>query len=309
MKKLLFPFFSILLLTSFIFANEHLSQLRQALEKEKTMEWMGKQRYTLVTKGGFFTSEAILKKAKPDKTRLEFLSPPPFAGYVMVWKGESGAIIPPRGKGMPFPRIAPMGDVSEIHIELLSKSAKVSLKGEEKIIGRIAKVFLIEPIYVKGGFLKIWVDKETNIRLKTERYSPQGKLISSVALLSLQLNPPLDEKEFEVPMPMIKLRDYSPEELQNILPFRPLIPSYLPPGYTILHFRPLFVGRQRAVIIHLTDGLNPITIMETPKPWKRPPFPGHYEQGVAFLEVKELAVVLMGNVDREVLEKIGLSLK
>lgn len=308
MRPRLFALNVILLLSALLFASEHLVKLRQALEKEKETEFIAKQRFMIITPRGWHTSEAILKKARPDKIRLEFLSSP-FAGYVMVLRGENGAIIPPKGKGMSFPTIAPFGDMMEINFELLSRSAKVSLRGEEKVIGRTAQVFLIEPANVKGGFLKIWVDKETGVRLKTELYSPQGKLISIVALLSLKLNPSFDKKEFEVPFPLVKLKNYTPEELHNILGFRPLIPSYLPPGYTILHCRPLFAGKHRAAIIHLTDGLNPITIMETPYRWGHPSFPGQNVEGFVFIKVKNYNVVLMGNVDKKVLEKIGLSLR
>ncbi len=309
MRQGKFWLFVLLLFTTLALSQNPLSQLRQALEKEKKMEWQGKQVYSLYTKVGVLRFEVVLKKAQPDKTRLEFLSPPTFTGYVMVWERESVAIIPPKGKKTHFLYFAPGESMEDIHKELLFKSAKVNLRGEEQIIGRTAKIFLIEPTYVKGGYLKVWVDKETGIRLKTERYSPQGKLISSVALLSLQLNPTFEEKEFEVPRPLVKPRDYTPEELKRLLGFLPLLPSYLPPGYTLLHIRPLFAGRQRAAIIHLTDGLNPITIMETIHPWRHPPLFGHYEQEVVLLRIKEYSVALMGNVAREVLEKIGLSLK
>lgn len=297
----LFPFLALSL--------QPLSQLRQLLEKEKSTRWMGRQLYSLTTRRGVLKIEAIVKSANSDKTRLEFIAPSPFAGYVMIWKEESGVIIPPRGKRMPLPRFAPAEDMRGLHIELLSKSAKVSLKGEEKLLGRTAKVFLIEPAYVKGGYLKLWIDKETGIRLKTERYSPQGKLVSMVYLLSLQLNPPLKEKEFAVPKYAIDSQNYSPKKLQHILGFRVLLPSYLPPGYTVLHIRPLLVGKQRAVTIHLTDGLNPITIMEVPHPWKHPPLGSGYEQELVSLTVKGYGVVLTGNVDRKVLKNIGLSLE
>lgn len=307
-RHILLPF-TLLMLVVVALSVDPLSQLRELLAKERKVNWMGKQIYILATRRGSVRLEAILKKARPNKIRLEFLYPSSFAGYAMVLEGEKGAIIAPKGRKMLLPPLAPLGNI-DIHIELLSNSAKVSLKGEEKIIGRTAEVFLIEPAYVKGGYLKIWVDKQTGIRLKTERYSPKGKLLSSITLLSLQLNPSFeDEEEFEVPAPLVKPRDYSPEELQHILHFRPLLPSYLPPGYTILHLRPLFAGRQRAAVIHLTDGLNPITIMETPHIWKHPPLFNHYEQEIVTLFVKGLSVALTGNVERDVLEKIGLSLR
>jgi len=309
-RHILLPF-TLLMLVVVALSVDPLSQLRQLLAKERKVNWMGKQIYILATRRGSIRFEAILKKARPNKIRLEFLSPPSFAGYAMVWEGEKGAIIPPEGKKKLLPPLAPVDKIMDMHLELLSKSAKVKLEGEQKILGRTAAIFLIEPAYVKGGYLKIWVDKQTGIRLKTERYSPKGKLLSSITLLSLQLNPSFEdeEEEFEVPAPLVKPRDYSPEELQHILHFRPLLPSYLPPGYTILHLRPLFAGRQRAAVIHLTDGLNPITIMETPHIWKHPPLFNHYEQEIITLFVKGLSVALTGNVERDVLEKIGLSLR
>lgn len=309
MRQRVIPLLAIYLFANLALSLDPLSQLRQALKKEQATEWMGRQHYAIAAEKGFLHLEAIVKNGRSNKVRLEFLSPPSFAGYVMVWKEESGFIMPAKGKGMPLPYLAPAEDMRDINLELLSQSAKVSLKGEEKILGRTAQIFLIEPAYVKGGYLKIWLDKDTGIRLKMERYSPKGKLLSTISLLSLQLNPSLKEEEFTTPNPIAKAKNYSLEELQDILHFRPLLPSYLPRGYAIVRIYPLSVGKQKAAIIHLTDGLNPITIMETPHPLRQPSSPSTYEQETITLRVKGYGVALMGNVDKEVLEKIGLSLK
>ncbi|MBC7328842.1 hypothetical protein H5T88_00630 [bacterium] len=270
---------------------------------------MGRQIQLVYTPKGYLKFEAIIKQAPSGKTRLEFLSPRPFSGYVIVWGEEGGALIPPKRGRMSFPRFVPARDLWDIHLDLLSKSARVSQLGEEKVIGRKASVFLVKPAYVKGGYYKLWVDKATGIRLKTERYSPSGKLLFSISLVSLQLNPSLKEEEFEVPGFRTESRNYSLEEMEKLLHFRPLLPTYIPPGYKILHKRPFMDRRWKGVIIHLTDGLNPITIMETFSPRRHLNAPIPSQPEIVFLNIQGYSVFLTGNVDREVLEKVGRSLK
>jgi outer membrane lipoprotein-sorting protein len=308
MRKLLLVFITV----SFAIVSSSLdsfSLLRQYLEKEKKLSYMGKQMQLVYTPKGYLKFEAIVKQAYPGRTRLEFLSPSPFSGYVMVWGEEGGAVIPPKGARMPFHRPLPERNLTDIHLELLSKSAKISLMGEEKVMERKAIVFLIKPAYVKGGYLKLWVDKETGIRLRTERYSPSGQLLFSISLVSLQLKPSFKEEDFRIPSFGEKPRNYSLEELKNLLRFRPLIPSYIPPGYKIVHQRPFFMGKRRGILIHLTDGLNPITILEAPNLHRHHNLPPPIQQEIVFLKIEGYSIFLTGNVDREVLEKIGYSLR
>ncbi|MBC7327708.1 hypothetical protein H5T87_06300 [bacterium] len=303
-KFFLFPLLAIALT---VFSTDPLSLLIQSLEKERNLQWMGQQVYTVITEKGPLHFKSIVKYNKMGKTRVEFVSPPNFAGYVMILEKDSGVIIGPKGRIIPFPRYLQPDSVANVHIELISKSAKVSLIGEEKISGRSARIFLIKPAFVKGGYLKVWIDKTTGIRLKTERYSPDGKLLSSISLVSLQLNPPLREKEFNLPISPIQTQNYSLEELEKILRFRPLLPSYIPRGYKILHIHPLIAPRQKAILIHLSDGINPITIMESPSRGRY--FKALDEHDTVMIKVKKFLVILKGNVDRKVLEQIGLSMR
>mgnify|MGYP000372965728 CR=1 FL=1 len=301
----------ILILASVIFSlpMDSFSLLRQYLEKEKKSSYMGRQIQLLSTPKGYLKFEAIVKQDSSGKTRLEFLSPPPFSGYVMIWGEEGGAVIPPKRGRMSFRHPFPARDILDIHLELLSKSAKINRLGEEKVMGRRASVFLIKPAYVKGGYLKLWVDKETGIRLRTERYSPSGQLLFSISMVSLQLNPTFKEDEFRISGFREKPRNYSLEELKNLLRFRPLLPSYIPPGYKIVHQSPFFMGKRRGILIHLTDGLNPITILETPHLPGHSNLPSPVQQGIVFLNIEGYSIFLTGNVEREVLEKIGRSLR
>ncbi|MGB9797418.1 MAG: hypothetical protein ACPLSK_02245 [bacterium] len=307
MKRLVLVF-TILTFAISSFSLDAFTLLRQYLEKERKVSYEARQSYLIYTHRGYIKSEAILKKAQGGRTRLEFVSPP-FYGYVMVWGKEGGIVIPPRKGRAPSHLAIPTGDLIDIHLDLLSKSAKVSLEGVEYILGRQARVFLIKPAYVKGGYLKVWVDSETGIRLRTERYFPTGKLLSSISLLNLQIGPRFKKEEFIIPPQKVKPRDYSIEELKEILHFRPLFPSRLPRGYKIVYKSPIFAKGRGGVIIHLTDGLNPITILEIAKKHKLPPMPSPFSQEVVYMTVGKYGVYLTGNVEKEVLEEIGRSLK
>jgi hypothetical protein len=309
MKKL---FSAIILIFAFAIASlpsDSFSLLRQYLEKEEKTSYMGKQIHILYTPKGYHKFEVIVKHDSSDKTRLEFLSPPFFSGYVMVWDEEGGAVIPPRRGRMPFHHPLPPRYLMDIQLDLIWKNAKVTQLGEEKIVGRKASVFLIKPAYVKGGYFKLWVDKETGIRLRTERYSPSGQLLFSLSFVSLQLNPSFNKREFDIPRIGQKPKNYSKEELERLLRFRPLFPTFIPPGYKIVHQRPFFTRKQKGVLIHLTDGLNPITILETPTPHRHPAISFPSQPEIVFLNIQGYSVFLTGNVDREVLEKVGRSLK
>lgn len=296
------------LIVCHLLALDTLSLFRQTWQKGNKYSWKGKQVNIIVTRKGRFTVEGLVKWVSPSKWRIDLTSPPPMRGTVILKRDGGLFILKPRGRHA-FPSPFLLHDALDIHLDLLSKSATVVFLGETKIMGRTALGFLIKPAHVKGGYIKVWLDKATGVRLRTERFSHSGQLLSTTYLASFTLAHSFDdeEEEFNSPFEAPRPKHFSQEEIRQMVGFAPLLPSYLPPGYVILNMSPVRMGKYSALLVHLTDGLNPITIFQTSFPYKSLPPPPYGQQSL-LLNIKGKSVILTGNVDKAVLERIGKSL-
>ncbi len=295
------------LLACHFLALDTFSLFRQTLEKGNKYSWTGEQVNLIVTRKGSFMVKGLVKWASPSKWRIDLTSPPPMRGTAILKREEGLFILKPKGHHAFPPSFLPH-DTLDIHLDLLSKSATVVFLSETKIMGRTALGFLIKPAHIKGGYIKVWLDKATGIRLRTERFSHSGQLLSTTYLASLEPAPSLKKEEFNLPFKAPHPRHFSQEEIRQMVGFAPLLPSYLPPGYAILHMSPLRMGRYSALLIHLTDGLNPITILQTSFPYKTLPPPPYGQQSL-LLNMGGKSIIVTGNVDKVVLERIGKSLR
>ena len=157
------------------------------------------------------------------------------------------------------------------NLELLLTNYTVSRQSDEFILGRPSYVISLIPRYPGNPRLDIWVDKETYLSLKKERYNAEGNLITSSSFVPLDLRKgPLGEsvdrsiqrmlgKESSPASPLF----YTLQEIGEIVKFRLEVPEYLPPGY-ILQGASL-VDERIAVKLTYTDGLGVICFFVRPR--------------------------------------------
>ena len=150
------------------------------------------------------------------------------------------------------------------------KNYNVTCNKTEQIISRQADVLAIRHAQPGYPSKKIWVDRETNLILRSEYYSSDGKLASLTVCSDIEWSPRLDDSLFEIAADwkQVALEDDSAslwdrEKLTKEVGFALKEPSWLPPGYVFDGFK---VCRCRSGIasaqMRYVDGLNSFSVFE-----------------------------------------------
>jgi hypothetical protein len=123
----------------------------------------------------------------------------------------------------------------------IGRQLQVSLQGQDTVASRTADILLIQPpIGVTGPSRRLWIDRETGLRLRTEEHDAEGRIVSSAYFLSLELSPSFKDDDFA---PIIaskeitvvkdikrKFATFDEAAKSNIFPKQP---SWLPMGFTL----------------------------------------------------------------------------
>ena len=157
-------------------------------------------------------------------------------------------------------------------IDLIFKNYAVKAVGEGKAAGRKAIILEVKPIHPGNPSRRIWVDVEKAFPLKTELYSPEGRLISSSGFIEVEFDPGMKESAFEIPRGwrLLERPGFRPvrpgEKLRDLLGFEPLPLKSPPPGYVLLDMLVNLNPPRPILQIRYTDGLNQISVFERLKP-------------------------------------------
>jgi hypothetical protein len=129
--------------------------------------------------------------------------------------------------------------------QIRNRTYAVAKVGEEIIAGRRAAIVLLSPADRSvGPQFKYWIDPQTGIQLKLEKTDARGQLISRTMLTSITLGPAANVSPQDFQPMRIAANRTNPlfpddsqfptvQEAQRRLPFTPLEPGRLPPGFTL----------------------------------------------------------------------------
>lgn len=135
----------------------------------------------------------------------------------------------------------PQGRIGDVLRRLYKGEVKATLDGQDTVAGRAADIVRVAPPEGgRGPVMRIWIDRATGMRLKTEMLSPDGRLFNSTYYLSLDLSPKFRSDDFTPPAnaePMpgrpVRRRSYRSLADANKERVRPRVPSYLPTGFIL----------------------------------------------------------------------------
>ena len=220
-------------------------------------------------------SEVRIYHQAPDRTRLEYLA----AGdqperVVVINAGRQIEFVPGRGRYVEGP--APQTDEDELIRQILPQLAanyEVRFAGAERVAGRPARIIDIRGRLPGRPRLRLWIDLETRLILRLERYGPAGALRETSAFLSVQLNPTLAADLFIVSPPagaQVQTRlQQTPaaaltiEEISRRVGFIPQLPAYLPPGYQFVRSNVAMIHGTPTATFAFTDGVATMTLFES----------------------------------------------
>jgi negative regulator of sigma E activity len=109
---------------------------------------------------------------------------------------------------------------------------------EAQVAGRPTQVIEIASRASGAPAWRLWLDRETRVALKRERYNVEGRLTAGTEYSTVQFGAPVSEEEFSGPAQMRAPEEgveksLGPEALSQAVGFAVQTPSYLPAGYAL----------------------------------------------------------------------------
>lgn len=255
---------------------------------------------------------------KPDFSYILYLAPPMIKGRRILDNGKLRIEYIP---GMNNPKHSSSLNSSlarkrrEKSLNLILANYTISQLPDEYIAGREVYVISLVLQYSGNPGLKMWIDKETFLPLKQERYNSEGKLTFSSKFTEIHFGKKISEEELnDIPEsgengklipPHQVISDI--EELKEISRFPLSFPKYLPSGYSFQEGVLLNGGKR--VALTYTNGLETIVL------WQSLPInlkiQGDHEMpfGTKFRTDKGKTFVLIANISEEELTKIMESIE
>jgi hypothetical protein len=248
-----------------------------------TADYAGEQMTEVMTLGGL-TSRQTIKGDTHGRIRRDFLAPEKIAGDVMLIAPGQFHYYHRRDNVHDI-ALWPMGrnEREKRMFELVRQGrASVAQVGTEMIAGRNAAIIAVSRDATPGAMgpqVKFWIDTETGIQLKIELSNARG-LLSRTYVTSLVVGPEasVHPKDFEVNFPTARQNPLFPktqfhtlEEARDRLPFTPLEPATLPPGY---HLSGVWVfggpnarqNRHGSVLLRYTDDVSNFSLFQRQMP-------------------------------------------
>jgi outer membrane lipoprotein-sorting protein len=225
--------------------------LRAALEADQRLSYTG-VRVVRAASGAQEREQRVrVWHLAPDRTRIEYLSPT--SGNLLLEAGGARWFYSrerDRWRSIEWRS-------TRSQVELLLRNYRVRREGESTVAGRRVIQLVIEPRYSGNPSKRIWIDPTCRMALKEEVRDHQGRLIAASAFEQFELVRDLPATLFQPPAatgPAV--------EAGGSLPFAPLRPGYLPPGYREVRVSALKRGPGEGVHLRYTDGLGTISLFQ-----------------------------------------------
>jgi len=214
---------------------------------------------------------------RPNRTRLEFLSPEGLAGRLVIddgnqtWQYEPRLNIVIQGPSL----AAPLGGSAE----QLVAHYQITLLGVEEVIGRQAAVLSLTPRAGRGS-RRLWIDRLTGVALRTEEIDPDDGVVSRTAFTRISYGLNFPDAMFRPRIPA-GARVFSPTEstgplvalpaLERVVGFKIDVPQTLPDAFTLLGGEPVHGGPVAAAHVRYTDGARFLSLFVAPAGRMGPP--------------------------------------
>lgn len=173
--------------------------LRLMLTRGVRTGYIGEQT-TRLLEGQVAESRQIVKHAAPGRERIEFLAPPRIRGEVILDLGGKRLHLRMR----PVPRLVetsvpPDAQVRPIRDLLAAvQTNRIALRhlGQELVAGRAAEIVEARP-RAEVPFKRLWIDRETGVRLRYETVDASGSVIATSYFTRIDYSPRFDADDFK----------------------------------------------------------------------------------------------------------------
>jgi outer membrane lipoprotein-sorting protein len=214
---------------------------------------------------------------RPNRMRLEFLSPEGVAGRLVVddgiqtWHYEPRLHIVIQGPSLRAPLEGPFGRLLERY--------SITLLNLEEVIGRPTAVLSLIPKQGRGE-RRLWIDRMTGVALRTEERDPDEGLVATTYFtrISYGLNFPAALFLPRIPAGARVLVPVEPSgqlvtvaQLSRSVGFALNVPPMLPGGFALVGGESVYGGPLRAAYLHYSDGARRLGLFVAPAARLGPP--------------------------------------
>jgi negative regulator of sigma E activity len=307
------------------FTNERRAEriVRRALAAETTTAHTGVKEARVRVGGRWVVSQAMVARQPPNLRRIHYITPP-LTG-ITVWQshGETYRYEPKNQQLEIYDKSQHRPAVAGEEEALVLRNYQPQLEGEETIAGRTAERVRLAPRRPGDAWKRIWVDRQTGLRLGTADYDGNDHLLRQTRFLEVSFES-VDPEDFRPPPFVMKLarRTYSDEEqhksvaqVSQEIGFPVRLPRFVPEGYEFdgAYTYPCECGCEKpAAQVRWSNGLTTISMFQCGHPCGRgaPCTVTAGPHSVAVhAEVGSESILFFGETDRASLEKMARSLK
>jgi len=240
-----------------------------------------------MTQRGQIVSEQAIEGDTHGRIRREFRSPAPLAGDVMITGPNQYRYYHHHSNTLDIAFWPTQWNEHEKTVIAAIRSGRVSvtLAGQETIAGREAAIVALA---ANGRQRKYWIDTQTGILLQNEISGPNG-LTSRSWITAITVGPAANVRpqDFAQPFQMARPNPLFPtpqpqfhslEEAAGKLPFAPLQPAVLPPGFHLTGIWLFGAGpnaraAQPSLLMRFSDGISNFSLYQRNAPRKAAPAP------------------------------------
>ncbi|MBI3998523.1 MAG: hypothetical protein HY355_05770 [Armatimonadetes bacterium] len=214
---------------------------------------------------------------RPNRMRLEFLSPEGVAGRLVVDDGSQTWQYEPRlHLVIQGPSMAPS---TEMAYERVLERYTLTLLGMEEVIGRPTVTLSVKPRQGRGE-RRLWIDRMTGVALRTEERDPEAGLAAATYFTRISYGLNFPDAMFRPRIPAGARVVVPTEAMGPLVPLALLrqkvrfdlqAPEALPGGFVLVGGEPVRSGPLLAAHLYYTDGARPVSLFIAPTAWLGPP--------------------------------------
>lgn len=260
-----------------LFGEREDKLLEKVMSAPERVEFHGVWQKSFRYRGEWFETEQEIWHRRPNRTKILFLRPEKVRGAVLIREGTRVVFLPAAGgKGVRHTRRYAGGffgeDVNTRRLDVLVKNYEVISGDSGVILGRRAVEVRIVPRYAHRSRLTLWIDEETGLVLKMQKYGPDGDLASQAKFTELTFGLPAD---FDIDV-RSDGRESSTDsrqvevfaDLESFLSEKRAafyLPKAVPPGFVLDRIRAIRKEGREVYHFMYTDGLGWISLFERAK--------------------------------------------
>jgi outer membrane lipoprotein-sorting protein len=297
--------------------------VRRALAAEGKIAYTATKLSQQPVNGRLVESVALVARRPPDLRRIHFVTAP--LDGVTVWRNRNLTYRhdPKMGTLEIYDRSDRNPEDEGSKRKLVLSNYAPQMEGEETVAGRAAYRIRLAPRHAGDAWCRVWIDKQTHLRLGIEDYDGKDRLIRRTRIQEVTFEA-LGPDAFQPPAALLASarKTYSDEEqpksvghVSSVLGFQIKLPSYVPEGYRLkgAYTYPCECGCDKpAAQVRWTNGLNTISMFQCGHPCgKGAPcsFPTTPQSASVPVSLGEESFLFVGETSRANLEKMAQSLK